>query len=701
MNKIELKELLEKTYAGFLGMNIGIRLGAPVEPSIWTSDRIKEVYGNITEYVKDYKNFAADDDVNGPVFFLRALDDGALLKGELTSQDVAQTWLNYSREGIGMFWWGGYGISTEHTAYLNLKNGINPPESGSIKTNGLIRAEQIGGQIFIDTWGFVWPGNPEKAAEYATRAASVSHDGNGLYGASFIAACIAEAYENDNIDKIIDKGLEFIPSSSLYFKVVNAVRDFHKNHENWRDCLAYLQKEWGYDKYKGFCHIIPNAGVCIMAMIYGKTFEKAIEIATMAGWDTDCNAGNVGSILGVAQGLSSIPDKYRKPVNDGIVLSGISGYLNILDIPTYIKKLVGFSYSLNNEKIPEICKITEGEIHFDFELLGSTHGFRTSNNNSCRLKQSILKSHTGNGSLQVRFDRMKRGDSSRIFYKPMYRREDFDDERYSPAFSPLIYSGQQVKLYVYSDKFENAGSPFIISTYVRDSFDKKIIIVNSLTLQDNQWTEVSFKIPEMNGSYCDECGIILESNSRPKAYDYGCLYIDDFSVTGKADYSISLSKQKKEFQTITPFSINHGGWEIENDYLTCMCLEHGEAVTGNYFSKDVKIQAPVRVDNGSCALLGLRIQGAQRGYYGGIYKDQLVIGKNNNSKFEVLIKEEISYEKTKAYNLEFEAKGKKLSLKMGNRELVVEDDNFNYGMVGFASYQGGRSAYGTLKVKEL
>jgi len=149
MNKIELKELLEKTYAGFLGMNIGIRLGAPVEPSIWTSDRIKEVYGNITEYVKDYKNFAADDDVNGPVFFLRALDDGALLKGELTSQDVAQTWLNYSREGIGMFWWGGYGISTEHTAYLNLKNGINPPESGSIKTNGLIRAEQIGGQILL------------------------------------------------------------------------------------------------------------------------------------------------------------------------------------------------------------------------------------------------------------------------------------------------------------------------------------------------------------------------------------------------------------------------------------------------------------------------------------------------------------------------------------------------------------------------
>ena len=66
---------LEKVYAGFLGMNIGIRLGAPVEPTIWTYDRIKRTYGDITDYVKDYKNFAADDDVNGPVYFLRALYD--------------------------------------------------------------------------------------------------------------------------------------------------------------------------------------------------------------------------------------------------------------------------------------------------------------------------------------------------------------------------------------------------------------------------------------------------------------------------------------------------------------------------------------------------------------------------------------------------------------------------------------------------
>ena len=58
------KNYLEKVYAGFLGMNIGIRLGAPVEPTIWTCERLRDTYGDITGYVKEFKNFAADDGVN-------------------------------------------------------------------------------------------------------------------------------------------------------------------------------------------------------------------------------------------------------------------------------------------------------------------------------------------------------------------------------------------------------------------------------------------------------------------------------------------------------------------------------------------------------------------------------------------------------------------------------------------------------------
>src|SRR5262249_56833539 len=107
---------------------------------------------------------------------------------DLSPQQVGQTWLNYIIENRTILWWGGMGNSTEHTAYLRLKGGIPAPRSGSIALNGKVVAEQIGAQIFIDGWGMVCPGDPARAADLASRAASVSHDGEAIDGAQVVAA---------------------------------------------------------------------------------------------------------------------------------------------------------------------------------------------------------------------------------------------------------------------------------------------------------------------------------------------------------------------------------------------------------------------------------------------------------------------------------------------------------------------------------
>ena len=67
-------EYIEQIYAGWLGKIIGIRLGAPIEG--WTYEKIKNIYGELSGYPVDYKRFAADDDSNGPLFFLKALEKG-------------------------------------------------------------------------------------------------------------------------------------------------------------------------------------------------------------------------------------------------------------------------------------------------------------------------------------------------------------------------------------------------------------------------------------------------------------------------------------------------------------------------------------------------------------------------------------------------------------------------------------------------
>jgi ADP-ribosylglycohydrolase len=711
-------EYLSKVYAGFLGMNIGIRLGAPVEPTLWTSERIARFYGEISGYVKDFKNFAADDDVNGPVYFLRALEDGGFEDG-LEARHVADAWLNYARDGMGMFWWGGYGTSTEHTAYENLKRGIEAPRSGSIKTNGKTIAEQIGGQIFIDTWGLIRPGSAPEAARLARTAASVSHDGEGLNGAAFIAACIAEAFETSDREKIIDAGSAQIPADSAYARMIAAVREFFKTHPgSWRACLAYLQDQWGYDRYPGVCHIIPNAGICVMALLYSRNFAEGIEIAAMAGWDTDCNAGNVGTILGTAHGIEGIPAHYRGPVNDGVVLSGISGSLNILDIPSYAKILAAASCRLDKKPVPALFASKAGAIDFDFLLPGSTHNFRVSDPAALRLRhvrardrrtdQAAAAGTPPAGSLEVLFDRMVRGQSARIFYKPFYRRDDFDDERYMPVFSPTVYPGQECTISFSLERL--SGESVMISPYVRNTRTKECIAFGGAVYRDEGTHQIRFAIPpddqRIAGDMIDEIGLIFEGNSPEKNKDLGCLSLDRFKVEGKARYTIAMEKQCKEFASITPFSHNHGAWELARHesgvvYMEAMAAEHAEAMTGNYYMEDATLHGTMLPHNGFSHLAGLRIQGALRGYYAGFHGEGKAVIMKRRKTLTELASVSFPWRHETCYHIDFSARGSALTLKIDGRPLLeCEDPEFRYGMAGYALYGMGRCGFGDLSIEE-
>ena len=690
---------LEKVYAGFLGMNIGIRLGAPVESGVWTYDRILSTYGDIRGYVKDYKKFAADDDLNGPVFFLRALRDDPSEEG-VTPNAAANAWLNYAREGVGFFWWGGYGISTEHTAYLNLKNGIPAPRSGSAAQNGQVMAEQIGGQIFIDTWGLIHPGDPKAAADDGQAAASVSHDGEGLNGARFIAACIAAAFTQKDIESVIDAGMEQIDENSIYAAVVNAVREYyHKNPDDWRSCRQMLEADWGYDKYPGVCHIIPNAGVCALSMLYGKgDFARTVEIATMCSWDTDCNAGNVGTILGVLNGLAGIPWHYRKPINDSLILSGISGYLNILDAPSYAKEIASLGLGMKGEEVPKTWKCAkDGQILFDFELPGATHGFEVSDPFYCRIEQTEKRAYSGKGSLGILMDRMSRGKYCKVYYKPFYSRDAFSDERYSPVLTPQVYSGQTVSMRLFMERWDGWDTGAVIP-YVRTAFDKKELQGGMVKLLPDEWTEVCYTLPDTGGRLIDEVGIIVTSDASVKSKTSGMIYLDDFMVDGDQDYRISFTKQRKEFGTVTPFSVDHGAWEVVEDKLSLMCCGEAFAYAGNYYAKDCVVSTTVQPLNGESHLLLVRAQGAMRFYAAGFEKDSLVIYKNNFG-FEKLAEKKFNWEHGTEYVLSLQAQGNKIMLSVDGVESVeVLDEDFGYGMYGCGCRSMGRVYFGEFTV---
>jgi len=695
-------EYIEKIYAGWLAKIIGIRLGAPIEG--WTYEQIKEKYGELHYYPVDYKRFAADDDSNGPIFFIRALEE--CRNGiNLTAADIGDTVLNCVPYERSFFWWGGYGISTEHTAYLNLRAGVKAPNSGSAELNGLAVAEQIGGQIFIDSWGLVCPANPDLAAKYAEMAASVTHDGNGIYGGVFIATCIAHAFQENNMHAIIEKGLSYIPHDCEYTRVVRAVMAYHAtNPSNWRDCYKYIFDNFGYDRYPGGCHIIPNTAVMILALLYGEgKFDDTLNICNMCGWDTDCNVGNIATIMGVVCGLEGIDDKWRKPINDFLACSGVMGSRNIMDIPYSALYMAKLAYAIVGEKLPEpwftiVSNYIEG-CHFEFP--GSTHGIelrKAKGDINYNIINSEEQAATGSRSLKIS---VEADVNEEIFiYKRTYLYpSDFDDSRYDPCFSPILYPGQTIKGRLY---LPSLAGDCTAQLYAKNATTGEIFASEKINPSHDTWVKLSYKIPGIENGLIDEAGFIITS-----LYDGEIVcFIDDLYFEGQADYTIDFSKPDFDnwaghHKSIKQFSKVKGLTAYEDNMLSISCADFAEIFTGHHDWADYVVTAKLVPQAGHDHYVNVRVQGAMRSYAIGLCDGGKICVIKNEYGSHVIAQADFSWEMGKTYELMVNVNGPAIDVYVNGAKVLQCMDNDNphlTGAVGLSVKNGSRTSYKTLAV---
>ena len=187
--------------------------------------------------------------------------------------------------------------------------------------------EWIGAQIRVDAYGYAAPGNPELAAEFAWRDARISHVKNGIYGAMFCAAMIAEAFASDDVREIIAAGLGEIPATSRLHAELSQVVAICAKHGDAFDRFEEVFREvhalLGHYHY---AHTNNNAALCVVALLLsGGDFHRGITLAVMGGWDTDCNGATVGSVVGAICGARRAPSHWVGRLNDTLK-SGIVGY---------------------------------------------------------------------------------------------------------------------------------------------------------------------------------------------------------------------------------------------------------------------------------------------------------------------------------------------------------------------------------------
>ncbi len=173
----------------------------------------------------------------------------------------------------------------------------------------------IGAQIRADVYGWVCPGRPEEGADLARRDAELSHRGDGVYGAVFVAA-FGAALANQEPHAALEEALKQIPQDSDAYVAV-------------RFGLSLAGDTQGGDKIRARyeslspVHTVNNLALVVWAFFsHLDDFSAAIGSVVAAGLDTDCNGATVGALWGL-QG-KPIPEHWIRPWNGrvGVTLAG-------------------------------------------------------------------------------------------------------------------------------------------------------------------------------------------------------------------------------------------------------------------------------------------------------------------------------------------------------------------------------------------
>lgn len=284
-----------KVYGGWLGKNIGGTLGAPLEGE----KRLLE----LTYYSKLPDGPLENDDLDLQLVALHAMEQyGA----RLTAVELGQEWQEHV-----YFPFDEYGY-----ALANLRRGLLPPVAGRF---GNPFTHCMGSPIRSELWAMVAPATPGVAAYYAYQDAIVDHaGGEGVYGEVFFAAIESAAFTEQNRDRLIAIGLSYIPADCRTALAVNDLLVWHKEGKTWLEARELILKHHGRPN---FTDAPQNIAFTILGWLYGEDFGDAILKAVNCGYDTDCTGATLGAILGIISGPEGLPDKWKKPVGDRIVVS--------------------------------------------------------------------------------------------------------------------------------------------------------------------------------------------------------------------------------------------------------------------------------------------------------------------------------------------------------------------------------------------
>lgn len=189
--------------------------------------------------------------------------------------------------------------------------GFKPPYTGYTAFNPWAEFN-MSGQFLCETYGLVAPCMPQTAAKIGLNYTTVAINNEPAQTTQLFTTMISTAFIENDINKILDAGVAALDKTSIILQIINDIKKWYaQNPDNWKETRRLLKEKYtqegGHTRDRNGHEL--NAGATIAALLYGKgDFAESVRMAYNFGWDADCTAATVGTILGVTYG-------YRKMMN--------------------------------------------------------------------------------------------------------------------------------------------------------------------------------------------------------------------------------------------------------------------------------------------------------------------------------------------------------------------------------------------------
>lgn len=369
--EISREELRSKIEGYWLGQLVGNYMGFPFEfvfnedPAPVFIDR----YYNATDSVQIRMNntdrrgnvniFAdalggawSDDDTDIEFVTLHAVETHGL---DLNYQEITEAW----KKHINRFIW----VSNRKARDL-MEEGLVAPDTGKKENNPYWFA--IDPQLVNEIWSVFYPGMVPQAVSRAEWGARITSDDWGIHPTLFYAAMYSAAFFEDDVAKLYDIGMSYVPQSSPFYKGLQDVKRWHAEFSDWQETRERIKEN--YLKYPRVVEnpwfqevsAMVNGLMGAMAILYGDgDFMRTTGIAVSAGYDCDNQAATCAGLMGVLNGAQCIPrelthemgyqESWEQPFNNQYINYSRDHLPNL----TYISDLIDRILTVTEQAIVE------------------------------------------------------------------------------------------------------------------------------------------------------------------------------------------------------------------------------------------------------------------------------------------------------------------------------------------------------------